>query len=452
MRLPVEVWWRAVIVGSPIFWRCLEIGSASHPGWVSIALARCNNRSIYLCLHITSSRNFTAAARSKAVITSLRPYRSQLEFFRVTLADPSSLKAFRELVAGSRFPRLGVLSLRVVVDGTGSTRLIPIFRYLEDTVFSDLVTSRSHYMGLAWSRNVITCNLHTLVFRGLGPHFRLSWSDYRHIFKYTPCLQRLCLRNVSCHSAPPELEVFAALEELHELDIAFTSDMTLSDLLKSICAPHLRVLRFAGHHLGLDIVSLADCVDLLATVTHLDWTVGDTGIGPYSRLFMSLPQSRELEVRTRENYVLGSLIAAGRLLTSGRALRVDMCPMLTVIGVNRLSPPHLVRFLRERGVDSSPVERVNFRQPFSGVDYSTSLEWMAAKEMRVVVGVRSEHHGWICVSDDLSRKSEGPQDSYRHAKHWPQAKSIRLRSTEIVYEYYTGRSRYFAAVFWDLSS
>ncbi|KAJ7190639.1 hypothetical protein C8J57DRAFT_1665272 [Mycena rebaudengoi] len=282
MRLPVEVWWRAVIVGSPIFWRCLEIGSASHPGWVSIALARCNNRSIYLCLQYY----FFSKLYSRSTLQS---------------ADPSSLKAFRELVAGSRFLRLGVLSLRVVVDGTGSTRLIPIFRYLEDTVFSDLVTSRSHYMGLAWSRNVITCNLHTLVFRGLGPHFRLSWSDYRHIFKYTPCLQRLCLRNVSCHSAPPELEVFAALEELHELDIAFTSDMTLSDLLKSICAPHLRVLRFAGHHLGLDIVSLADCVDLLATVTHLDWTVGDTGIGPYSRLFMSLPQSRELEVRLCES-------------------------------------------------------------------------------------------------------------------------------------------------------
>ncbi|KAJ7267919.1 hypothetical protein C8J57DRAFT_1510026 [Mycena rebaudengoi] len=325
MRLPVEVWWRAVIVGSPIFWRRLEIGSASCPGWVSVALDRCNNRSISLCLHITSSRNFTAAARSKAV----------------TLADPSSLEAFRELVAGSRLPRLGVLLLRVVVDGTGSTRLIPIFRYLEDTVFSDLVTSRSRYMGLAWSRNVTTCNLHTLVFRGLGPHFRLSWSDYRHIFKYTPCLQRLCLRNISCHSAALELDVFAALEELHELDVAFTSDMTLSDLLKSICAPHLRVLRFAGRHLGLDIVSLADCVDLLATVTRLDWTVGDNGIGPYSRLFMSLPPIEGARGAGRHRPTCSKYAASNAEAFARRRARVSTSKgRRAAVPVAALSLPH----------------------------------------------------------------------------------------------------------------
>ncbi|KAJ7276695.1 hypothetical protein C8J57DRAFT_1310071 [Mycena rebaudengoi] len=146
--------WRTVIVCSPIFWRHLEIGSSSRPGWMSIALARCSNRSVTLRLHIPSSPNFMIAAHSRAVITSLRPYRTQLECFRVALADPSSFEALRELVASSRFPRLSVLSVRVVVDGTGSARPIPIFRYLEDAVSSNLVTSRSqHGTGVVSERN-----------------------------------------------------------------------------------------------------------------------------------------------------------------------------------------------------------------------------------------------------------------------------------------------------------
>jgi hypothetical protein len=217
-----------------------------------------------------------------------------MESFSVTLVDNSAFASLKQLIMGTRFPRLGVLSVRAVSSKGGRRSRRQIFGYLLETVSAEVITSS---MCMAWPRTVSTCSLHTLVLHGLGACCNLSWSDYRHLFKHTPCLQRLCLRNVTCHRPPSQPIFFDVLNDLDELSIAFTPDMTLRLLLTSFRTPRLRVLYFAGRHFGIDTVALSECTELLSTVARLVLFVGDDGIGPYSRLFIALPRLRELELR-----------------------------------------------------------------------------------------------------------------------------------------------------------
>ncbi|KAJ7245742.1 hypothetical protein C8J57DRAFT_1241934 [Mycena rebaudengoi] len=157
--------------------------------------------------------------------------------------------------------------------------------------------------------------------------------------------------------------------------------MTLRLLLTSFRTPRLRVLYFTGRHFGIDTVALSECTELLSTVARLVLFVGDDGIGLYSRLFIALPQLRELELRSREGYVLGSFIAAGRTLTGDNVTRVN-CPLLAVIGSTASRP--LISFDKE--AECVPIERVCFRRPIYGDNYLEAMEWMEEKGMEVSVG------------------------------------------------------------------